>query len=627
MPKNNNDSGISIARSKARSKSTARKPLRDVSNAVKASSKSTATKKLDEQQRQQLQVGDDNGGVLDRLLLIHSDISSLIHQIDELVAQALKFTSKKGIMEVESFVDVLSEMHTSLKPWVPRFQKVLSNQSTGPFNQLEQSLASTEEASMNKDMSDVDESPEQTKWDSLISPSPLVSWRAGCTTEGGRQLFLLTPLPPPKAFSVKTQEQSKSVLDRTTSNTTVQPPAMFDVDGETNDDLLEGIVVKPTPCKGPDRILKSKCFSPENLLRTPYLKVSPPKSCVLLEPVPEFQQKVSLGVHRSTPFPLGLQNSEGSQDSESSTCQSSEKMSLKCSELPGIKLGNNYDNRRMVVEESPYRFMSPPKTCVLMEPPDDKLLTNALSDHPLPEVGYTHDRGASLFPVKQNDLQGDHSLANKTCKQELGSSFKMFQRTPMLKEPESTIRFGKRPGENTLKKELWTKFEAASVDGIHFNVSILQPSGHKGFLDRLDEAIPYKVYEIFVRTSKAFNILITYICFSVGEGHERTRKLSFFFAGIGNFLTANLTNEFPFSVCRVNYKSRTNLNIHPQPRNRQSKTLGVKPSSLRPVATKPPQPNREATTPLSILMANPAELPVWLWMQLLLFLRISFSCQ
>lgn len=85
MPKKNNSGFI------ARSKSTARKPFRDVSNAVKTSSKSTTTaKKLpvkcdfeeeDDEQQQQLQVGDDNGGVLDRLLLVHSDISNLLHRV------------------------------------------------------------------------------------------------------------------------------------------------------------------------------------------------------------------------------------------------------------------------------------------------------------------------------------------------------------------------------------------------------------------------------------------------------------------------------------------------------------------------------------------------------------------
>jgi hypothetical protein len=43
----------------------------------------------------------------------------------------------------------------------------------------------------------------------------------------------------------------------------------------------------------------------------------------------------------------------------------------------------------------------------------------------------------------------------------LSSSKVTIESTPLWKESESTIRTGKRPGENTLKKELWTKFEAS----------------------------------------------------------------------------------------------------------------------------------------------------------------------
>lgn len=60
--------------------------------------------------------------------------------------------------------------------------------------------------------------------------------------------------------------------------------------------------------------------------------------------------------------------------------------------------------------------------------------------------------------------------------------------TPIWKEPESTICRGKVPGENTLKKELWTKFDAASSLGLRFNVSVPQNTAQRGFLELLDEA-------------------------------------------------------------------------------------------------------------------------------------------
>lgn len=66
MPKNND----------VKSKSRRRKPLGDISNGVKIASKSHVKKNPDPQ-------NDDRGGdaALDRLLLVHSDISTLIHQV------------------------------------------------------------------------------------------------------------------------------------------------------------------------------------------------------------------------------------------------------------------------------------------------------------------------------------------------------------------------------------------------------------------------------------------------------------------------------------------------------------------------------------------------------------------
>ena len=60
---------------------------------------------------------------------------------------------------------------------------MLSSPSVESENQLGQTGES------NDIESDAVDSPEETKLDSLISPSPLVSWCADCTVERGRQLF------------------------------------------------------------------------------------------------------------------------------------------------------------------------------------------------------------------------------------------------------------------------------------------------------------------------------------------------------------------------------------------------------------------------------------------------------
>ena len=67
----------------------------------------------------------------------------------------------------------------------------------------------------------------------------------------------------------------------------------------------------------------------------------------------------------------------------------------------------------------------------------------------------------------------------------VGVSLPIIDNTPMLKECESVFRVGKRAGEETLKKELWLKFEAASANPFRCDQSLQKTS--KGFLDLLDE--------------------------------------------------------------------------------------------------------------------------------------------
>lgn len=411
-----------------------------------------------------------------------------------------------------------------LQPWISRF-KALIDEPPEPENLVEQSVGS-EIAPTNEEMNYV-ESPVQTTMVSLVSPSPLVSWRADCNIEHSRQLFLLTPLPRSKELSFECDENSTSMPKNVTSRKSIQPSIIFDAVRQTNDNLLEGNYVKPTPCKTSDCNLESKGVSPENFLKTdswmlgmtPCLKTSPPKTCVVLEPVSEITKKGGHAMYRSTPFPVRVAISEEYEDSEPSSSKVSENTSIKYPDFLGINFGTEYISRRKMVEESPNWLMSPPKSCVLMEPPDDKNLSRADIDKPSTKGVPTLHKEKNLLSVKENDVQGD-PFTKITCKQArvsffsfknvnlictctcpsneievfskssagVGPSCGIVDWTPMLKEPQSTIQRGKHPGENTLKKELWTKFEAASTNGIGFNVSLMpKTTTEKGFLDRLDE--------------------------------------------------------------------------------------------------------------------------------------------
>ncbi|RVW28524.1 hypothetical protein CK203_100565 [Vitis vinifera] len=436
-----------MAKNEAKAKS-GRKPFRDISN---GGNSSKPLKK---------KVPQNDESALDRLLLVHSDLSTFIHQIDELVVQALnlKTSSAEGWEEIESFTHVLSEMLSSLKPWAPRFQKALSLPSVKSENQLGQSSLS-DTAGINECETNVVDSPHPSKVESLVSPSPLVSWRGDCTIERGRQLFMLTPLPMPKVLSSKRQGLTKSLFERVSSSTTITLPSLLADSGDTNHEMLEGSTFE---CG----IVSTPIFGKRDgsmLVMTPRLKMSPPRSCVLLEPISEsyHQENDKYKIRKSTPFPVGVQNFGGSESPDSSSNEAPENLALKYPELFGIQLTHKIGIGKKEVEESP-----------------DWFITASVLDQK------TH-----LPSGKENDVQGGCHLTNKSGNQELlGSSLALVESTPLWKEPESTIRMGKRPGENTLKKELWTKFEAASTNGLHLNVSVFEETTEKGFLERLDEA-------------------------------------------------------------------------------------------------------------------------------------------
>ncbi|KAJ0964781.1 hypothetical protein J5N97_025919 [Dioscorea zingiberensis] len=194
---------------KTREKSTARKPLADISNGGKRSR--PGKKKAPAADR------NDGDGAIDRLLLARSDLSDLIAQVDELVTRALanKTMDKSGGQVIESFRNVLCDMHSSLKAWVPRLQHAFADTSAKTEHKLRHT---TNACSVSAEYGDRNALPNSESKDKLeVSPSPLVSWRAGtCTVDCGRQLFLLTPLPKSTLLSSKRPGLSRSMLARNT---------------------------------------------------------------------------------------------------------------------------------------------------------------------------------------------------------------------------------------------------------------------------------------------------------------------------------------------------------------------------------------------------------------------------
>lgn len=306
---------------------------------------------------------------------------------------------------VFSFLINLIEHHKVglLQPWMPRFRKLLS----------EASNVGGENVCDLKNESDFEvHSPEGEKLESLISPSPLVSWRGGCDVERGRgrQLFLLTPLLMSKTLSFKRQELAKSVFERVDS---VEFPSMLMVSEDAK---------KESPCKGglSEAKMAAGCgivaspavFSKGDkslLVMTPSLKMSPPKSCVLLEPISESSHKANEKMRKSTPYPVGIL----STFSDSSGSDSSEDLSLR---LLGIQHGykSRIENKRM--DESPQWSFSPPKTCVLLNPSDDKSENVAATDHDLPVCApVTKENVGHNFQRVKSSCKGTHQILIHFC--------------------------------------------------------------------------------------------------------------------------------------------------------------------------------------------------------------------
>ncbi|XP_077210301.1 uncharacterized protein LOC143845771 [Tasmannia lanceolata] len=455
---------------------------------------------------------ENENGDLDRLLLAHSDLSNLIHQIDELVSQAfkLKLTCKMRSHEIESFTHVLSDMHSSLKLWVPRFQQAFSSPLTESESHLASPLPTNTVSTGNDESKNITNTSEELELASLISPSPLVSWRAGCRIESGRQLFLLTPLPKSKVFSSKCRGSSRSVFEKIPNmdapSHTFSLPPFLTVPGNSHDTLLERVEVKSPNFFSKFNVTEAQSTLEFGLvshpqfsnhknrdhsmyLMTPLSKMSPPKTCALLEPISESIQKSNCNISKSSPLAVRIQNCDQTPTPENRNDQVSDVLTSKDLNLFGfLPLTHKSAIRRENFEASPDWFLSPPKTCVLMEPPNDKLPINtAISEFPSSECVLSKQSIDQVSALEKEVWDRCQSIKNTFNCELLSASLAAPETTPMWKGSESTLRTGKRPGENTLKRELWTKFEAVSKDSLHFDVSVFNDVKGRGFLDRLEE--------------------------------------------------------------------------------------------------------------------------------------------
>lgn len=208
-----------------------------------------------------------------------------------------------------------------------------------------------------------------------------------------------------------------------------------------------------------------RMFSDQKYMR------SLPRSCLktalsnkqqLFSPIPECPRREDFSSDGTT---QGDKHSKACDDLSSSDEISKDLASRY--DLYGL---NHFSDtpRRRETDDTFQWFLSPPKTCVLMNPSDDDKTI------PIPT------------PATMN-MRGQQDIADGKPVQTPALHSKALLATPW-KGLESTNLKGRRAGETTLKRELWNRFEAVSTDELHFDMSLFQKIEGKRFLDMLEEA-------------------------------------------------------------------------------------------------------------------------------------------
>ncbi|GAB2222279.1 hypothetical protein Droror1_Dr00013487 [Drosera rotundifolia] len=465
------------AGSAGEAKST-KKPLRDLSNNHLNRSKTvTKTKKKKAPRQQEEVVVKDEG--MDRLLSVHSDLSKTLRQVDEVVVQAFKekTSSKQAAKEIKSFASFLSDVLSSLQPWVPRIQKVLSGSSLEPENESTQSPATGVKAVVSRNVKPEGENSKPGEKDPLVvsPPSPLVSWHVAADTDAdeSKPLFLISPLARPETLITKGQASQNAVeFEGNIDNTPAASHSCFPNIGALDGNLLRCELKHQTSASYID--LSPDLPKISMILSTPRLKVSPPKSCVLLEP--EYQCYVK-NFEVTTPFSIQIENSSLSESLKpgNSSGKLTGMVDVNYPMIVGMNSSCLMRNGRKRLKTSPTWTMSPPKTCTLMELPDEKPIKDASLECSSNPVDFA--------PPSTYDLRATARIHGDVSRR-----FTLTDSIPVLKAgDDGAVGTSRHPGENTLKKELWTRFEALSTSVFHPQFSHYQVTD-KGFLDLLEEA-------------------------------------------------------------------------------------------------------------------------------------------
>ncbi|XP_049936573.1 uncharacterized protein LOC116265755 isoform X2 [Nymphaea colorata] len=390
-----------------------------------------------------------------------------------------------------------------------RFQVPFLKQDISSCNQSIPQLTGTLSCKENDNTSSPTR-PQEFGAGTSISPSPLVAWHAEYQAENGRQLFLLTPLPKAKVMSVKRQDCLASTLKYhskigpSTNQLSIPENCQDDrsqrvaaAKGEAVHGMVEKVATDPE--KALDSIsdsafmkanssqsgvrLKSKLLSNQKcsnatFLMTPCLKMSPPKTCLLLEQISENCETEQNNPPEITPITVRVLHFDETHSVEQSKGDISKILASRYPTMFQLARPSKTVCLKQELEASPENLISPPKTCILLAPSPSVNRTPVIDDVA---------NQKAVMSVSTSEINEEDDGQVQFCEELLHDA------TTNMAVPECTPRSlgkarntGKAPGEQTLKRELWTKFEAISVHSSKLNCSA--DTIPTKFLHRLEEA-------------------------------------------------------------------------------------------------------------------------------------------
>ena len=192
---------------------------------------------------------------------------------------------------------------------------------------------------------------------------------------------------------------------------------------------------------------------------------------------------ISEGSSKDGILSAGPAESDKPSAASDDTLSDEKDLASRYPDLYGFNLPTGDVRRRRETDEALDWFLSPLKTCVLMDP-------SPTDDKPIPVPVPAKDNKSLIDSpwkgLESNKLKGRQELSDDNPIQTPAVHSKALLGTPW-KGLESTNLKGRHAGETTLKKELWTRFEAVSTDDLHFDKSVFQKSDGRRFIDMLEE--------------------------------------------------------------------------------------------------------------------------------------------